>query len=130
MRTDKRTRRAARRLHRLCIVNGALDEARVRHVARRIAAARRRGALSLLAAFQRLVRLDLDRYTARVESATPLAGLEQEALAHRLAARYGPHLITTFRDDPALIGGVRIQVGSQVYDGTVRARLNALAARF
>jgi F-type H+-transporting ATPase subunit delta len=77
-----------------------------------------------------LVRLDLERYTARVESATPLAGPEQETLARRLTARYGPQLITTFRDDPALIGGVRIRVGSQVYDGTVRARLNALAARF
>jgi F-type H+-transporting ATPase subunit delta len=111
-------------------VNGALDEARVRHVARRIAAAHRRGALSMLEAFQRLVRLDLDRYTARIESATPLAGPVQETIARHLAARYGPHLIRTFRDDPALIGGVRIQVGSQVYDGTVRARLNALSARF
>jgi F-type H+-transporting ATPase subunit delta len=130
MRTDKRTRGEARHLYRLCVVNGTLDEARVRHVARRVAGARRRGALPLLAAFQRLVRLDLDRYTARIESATPLTGHVQETLARRLATRFGPHLITTFRDDPALIGGVRIQVGSQVYDGTVRARLDALAARF
>jgi F0F1-type ATP synthase delta subunit len=36
----------------------------------------------------------------------------------------------TFRDDPALIGGVRITVFSDVYDGTVRARLNTLRARF
>ena len=130
MQMKKRARRAARRLYRRCLVNGALDEGRVRLVARRLAQSRRRGALTVLGAFQRLVRLDLDRYTARIESASPLAGPVQETIARRLAARYGPHLITTFRDDPALIGGVRIQVGSQVYDGTVRARLNALAARF
>jgi F-type H+-transporting ATPase subunit delta len=130
MRTDKRTRRVARHLHRLCVVNGALDEARVRHVARRIAAARRRGALSMLETFQRLVRLDLDRHTARIESATPLAGPLRDSVAQRLSDRYGPRLNISFRDDPALIGGMRVKVASHVYDGTIRARLNALGARF
>ena len=130
MQTQKRTRRIARQLYRRCLVNGALDDGRVRLVARRLAQSRRRGALPVLGAFQRLVRLDIDRYTARIESATPLAGPLRDSLAQRLSERYGARLNISFRDDPALIGGMRIQVGSHVYDGTIRARLNALGARF
>ncbi|HEX2457306.1 MAG TPA: hypothetical protein VHI99_26645, partial [Vicinamibacterales bacterium] len=81
MQTKKRTRRAARQLYRRCLVDGALDEERVRLVARRLARSRRRAALPLLGAFQRLVRLDLDRHTARIESATPLAGPLRDTIA-------------------------------------------------
>jgi F-type H+-transporting ATPase subunit delta len=130
MAATRRIRRAARQLYRRCLVDGTLDDARVRLVARRLARSRRRVALPILGAFQRLVRLDLDRHTARIESATPLAGPLRDTLARGLAARYGSPLHVTFRDDPALIGGLRILVGSHVYDGTIRARLNALAARF
>ena len=46
-----------------------------------------------------------------------------------LARVYGPGLNTSFALNLDLIGGVRIRVGSDVYDGSVRARLAALAAR-
>ena len=108
MQMKKRARRAARQLYRLCLVDGALDEGRVRLVARRLAASRRRVALPVLGAFQRLVRLDLDRYTARIESATPLAGPLRDTVAQRLSDRYGARLNISFRDNPALIGGMRI----------------------
>jgi F0F1-type ATP synthase delta subunit len=35
-----------------------------------------------------------------------------------------------FTVEPALIGGMRVTIGSDVYDGSVRGRLEALAARF
>jgi F-type H+-transporting ATPase subunit delta len=130
MQTKKRARLAARQLYRRCLVNGALDEGRVRLVARRLAESRRQTMLPVLGAFQRLVRLDLDRYTARIESATPLAGPVADIVAQRLSERYGTRLNISFRNDPALIGGMRIKVASHVYDGTIRARLNALAARY
>jgi F-type H+-transporting ATPase subunit delta len=47
-----------------------------------------------------------------------------------LTRRYGPGLNTAFAHRPALIGGMRIQVGSDVYDGSVRAGLAALGKRF
>ncbi len=47
-----------------------------------------------------------------------------------VARLYGPGIVTAFAEDPALLGGVRITVGSDVYDGTVRAGLAALEARF
>jgi len=43
---------------------------------------------------------------------------------------YGPGLIFDFRQSAALIGGMRIKVGSDVYDGSVQARLNALVESF
>ena len=130
MQTNERSRRAARHLYRRCLVNGNLDEARVRLDARRLARSRRRAALPILGAFHRLVRLDLDRHTAHIESATPLAGALRDTIAQRLSERYGQGLNLSFRDDRSLIGGIRIKVANHVYDGTIRARLHALGARF
>jgi F-type H+-transporting ATPase subunit delta len=129
MKANRKVKRAARQLFRLCLVDGGLDEGRVRQIAQRIATSRRRGALPVLADFQRLVRLDRGRYTALVESATPLvAGLREEVQAG-LARAYGPRLEVSFEENPALIGGMRIKVGSDVYDGSVRTRLATLEAR-
>ena len=117
MKVNRRMKRAARQLFRLCMPGGTLDAPTVRLVAQRLAASKRRGAIPVLTVFQRLVRLETGRHTAVVESAT------------RLSRQYGPDLDTSFREDPALIGGLRIKVASDVYDGSVRARLNALDAR-
>ncbi|HEY6360848.1 MAG TPA: F0F1 ATP synthase subunit delta [Vicinamibacterales bacterium] len=129
MKTSKTAKRAARYLFRLCLVDGALDERGVRQVAQRLAESRRRGAIAVLSDFRRLVRLDRDRRTALVESASPLARDLQEDIQADLARVYGAGLNTSFALNLDLIGGVRIRVGSDVYDGTVRARLAALAAR-
>ncbi len=129
MRAKKRTKRAARRLYQLGVINGLLDEGRVRQIAHRLATSRRRGALSLLSCFQRLVRLDCERRAAVVQSAVPVAAGLREEIEAGIARIYGPGLETTFNEDPALIGGMRIKVGSDVYDGSVRARLAALESR-
>ena len=129
MKANRRVKRAAGRLFRLCQREGTLDPARVRLVATHLAASKRRGALAVLTGFQRLVRLDSGRHTAVVESAAPLADAERAQIVTGLAHHYAPDLETSFQENRALIGGVRIKVGSDVYDGTVRARLAALEAR-
>jgi len=129
MKITRRSRRAARALYRVCLVDGKLDEQRVQTAARHLGASRRHGALPLLSAFHRLVRLEDERHTALVESATPLDESMREALRRDVAHAYGANVATAFTENPGLIGGVRIKVGSDVYDGSVRARLNALASR-
>lgn len=129
MTASKRSRFAARRLFRLCAVGGVLQDARARQVAQRIAGSRRRGALAILSQFRRLVRLDRHRHTAVVASAAPLSHAQREDVEAGLARRYGSTLATAFEQDPRLIAGMRIRVGSDVYDGSVQARLAALAAR-
>jgi F-type H+-transporting ATPase subunit delta len=126
MRTIRQTRREAKQLFRLCLVNGLLDENRVRQVVRRVLDSKRRGSLALVSHFLHLVKLDRVRHTAEVRSATPLPADLQAGIQAGLARIYGPGVSASFTQDPALIGGMRIRVGSDVYDGSVRARLTAL----
>ena len=130
MRTTRRARREARRLYRACVVGGLLDDDRARQVVERVAGARRRGSLPILSHFQRLVSLDRVRHRAVVESATPLAPDLRASVEAGVVRVYGPGVSTSFADNPALIGGMRVKVGSDVYDGSVRAALLALEERF
>jgi F-type H+-transporting ATPase subunit delta len=130
MRIHKQAKREARQLFRYCLVNGLLDENRVRDVVQHVVAAGHRDCPAILSHFKRLVKLDLARHTATVESAAPLPADLQAAIEAGLTRRYGPGLSTACAHRPALIGGMRIQVGSDVYDGSVRAGLAALEKRF
>jgi F-type H+-transporting ATPase subunit delta len=130
MKTTKQIRRQSKELYRLCLVNGTLDEVRVRQVVKTIVQSRRRGYLALLARFQRLVKLDFDRHTANVESAIPLPPAVRADVETGLKKAYGPGIRAVFSDDPALIGGTRIQVGCDVYDGSVRCGLALLERGF
>jgi F-type H+-transporting ATPase subunit delta len=80
--------------------------------------------------FQRLVKLDLDRRAAQVESAMPLSQAQQTELSDTLTRRYGEGLQISFTHNPALIAGLRIRVGSNVIDGTIQGRLHALEEKF
>jgi F-type H+-transporting ATPase subunit delta len=129
MKANRKSQRAAEELFRLCLVDGSLDEGRVRQVVGRIVQSKRRGGLGVLSHFQRLLRLERDRHTAVVQSATPLSGDLRDTVQAGLTRVYGPGLATSFEHNPALIAGMRIKVGSDVYDGSVQARLAALETR-
>ena len=126
MRTSKQTRREAKELFRSCFLDGLLDDGRVRDAVRRIAEINPRGYTDILSHFQRLVRLELDRGTARVESPVPLTPELRADVKARLDRLYGPGLEISFAQNASLLGGLRVQVGSDVYDGSVQSRLTAL----
>ncbi len=129
MASKRRVQRTARRLYRLCLVSGALDDARVRKVVAAAMASKRRGFTTVLKEFGRLVRLDRQRHSARVESAVPLSEQERVDLSAGVMRRHGAGIDTSFVENPALIGGVRVQVGSDVYDGSIRGRLQEIEAK-
>ena len=130
MKTLKQIKREARHLYRWCRVNGALDEARAGRVVEHILTAKRRGYLPLATEFARLVKLDRLEHMARIESATPLPPDLKATVQENLQRVYGPKISTSFAERPALIGGMRIKVGSDVYDGSVKAGLAALEKAF
>jgi F-type H+-transporting ATPase subunit delta len=130
MKTTAQMRRQAKQLYRLCLVNGTLDEGRIRQVVERVIKSRRRGYLALLARFQRLLKLDFARHTANVESAMPLPADVRASVEAGLRNAYGPGVSAVFVQNPTLIGGIRIKLDSDVYDGSVRAGLASLERRF
>ncbi len=127
MKISKQARRDGKALFTSCRVSGVLDENRVRQTVNAVIAQKPRGYVGILSHFQRLVKLDLERRTAVVESAAPVPEALQQSVKANLTQRYGPGLNVSFTVNPALIGGMRVKVGSDVFDGSVRARLNELA---
>ena len=130
MKITKHAKREAKQLYRLCFVNGLLDENRVRQVVAGVVATGERDCPPILTHFLRLVKIDFAQHTATVQSATPLPADLQTAVQAGLDHHYGPGLTTAFALRPELIGGMRIQVGCDVYDGSVRAGLEALEKSF
>jgi F-type H+-transporting ATPase subunit delta len=128
--TAKQTRRQAKQLFRLCLVNERVDEDRVRKVVQSVLQFRRRGYLALLGYFQRLLKLHQAQHTAEIQSAVPLSADLEIKLQAGLQHVYGSGISTLFVHNPALIGGIRIHVGSDVYDGSVRSGLAALEKSF
>jgi len=130
MKTGTQSEREARQLFGFCIVDGNLDERRARLVTQQVLQSKPRGYLPLLEQFQRLLKHEYARHTAEIESAVPLPDDLRIRVQTRLADVYGPRVTSLFIHNPALIGGMRIKVGSDVYDGSVRSGLAALARSF
>src|SRR3989454_10955232 len=106
MKMNKRAKREAKQLFRLCLVNSLLDENRVRQVVQRVVAGGHRDWRAMLSHFWRLVRLDLARHTAPIESATLLPAGLQVAIEAGLTRPDGPGGHLAFAPPPALCGGV------------------------
>ena len=130
MKTSKLARREAKQLFRSCLVKGVLDEERVRQAVKRVIELKPRGYIAILSHFQRLVKLEIDRRTAKIESAIKLPQDLQARLQSGLTRLYGSGLKVVFAENPALLAGLRIKVGSDVYDGSVQGRLAALEQSF
>ena len=130
MKGKKQIKREARQLFRLCHVNGSVDEERVSAVVSQALQSHPRGVYAVLSEFLRLVRLDQSRHTAGIESATDLPPDLRSSIVANLEHVYGPGLSSSFSLNPTLIGGMRIKVGSDVYDGSIKAKLSELEKRF
>jgi len=126
MKISKQARRDAKDLFRASQVNGVLEENKVRQVVDAVLAGKPRGYIGILSHFQRLLKLDIARRAVHVESVVALDDAQQGGVKAALTKRYGAGLNFTFAQNPALIGGMRIQVGSDVYDGSIQSRLAQL----
>jgi len=93
----------------------------------------RHGRLGLIASIARQARALWDRKQNRrpvlVRSAVPLDDSQRETLRDRLGRMLAATPLLTFEVDPALIGGLVVQVGDDVYDASVRSRLQQLRHR-
>jgi F-type H+-transporting ATPase subunit delta len=130
MKISKQAQREARQLFRSCQVNGLLDENRVRQTVKLLGGQKPRGYVEILSRLHRLVKMDLEQHAARIESATPLPADLQADVTNEIKKKYGGGVSLSFSQNPALIGGLRIQVGSDLYDGSIKMRLEKLEQSF
>jgi F-type H+-transporting ATPase subunit delta len=125
MKLSREARRQARELFAITMVDGRLDTPRLHTIFSEVAEKKPREYLPILKELTRLVRLEVASHHAVVESATPLEPARAREYEAGLKSRFG-ELTTEFRLNPALIGGLRVQIGSNVWDGSVQARLEAI----
>jgi F-type H+-transporting ATPase subunit delta len=130
MKISKVAAATGRRLFGLCQTSGRLDEAKLRTVVARLVESKPRDYAGILGALQRLARLDLERRKVTVESAVELDEATRQRVVAGLAKQYGSGLVAQYQINPALLGGLRIRVGNDVFDGSVQGRLTRLANAF
>ena len=126
MKVSKDAARAARQLLRLSYRDGELQADTVKDIVRRVGDSKPRGYLAILHEYVRLLRLEMGKREAVIESAAELGAQTGSDLLQDLRAKYGEDLTAEFKVNPELIGGMRVKVGSDVWDGSVRARLEQL----
>ena len=83
----------------------------------------------IIVAYQKLLDEKLGSVRAIVKAARPLDSAEQSQLAAKLEKVTGKQVRMEVAVDPSLIGGVIAQVGSTIYDGSVRQQLHAFKSR-
>jgi F-type H+-transporting ATPase subunit delta len=126
MRTTKEARKSSRQLLKLSFTDGKLDEGKVNQVVQTVLTEKPRHYGELLKDYQRLVRLEVEKRHAVVESATELNSNLSNLLITKLKARYGDDLTIEFKTNPTLLGGLRVKLADDVWDGSVRNRLRTL----
>lgn len=130
MKISKTAAAGARRLFGLCQTDGQFDETKLRTIVTRLIESAPRDYKAILAALQRLTRLELARREVTVESAVALDDETRNRVVTGLTQQYGVGLIVQYKITPELLGGLRIRVGNDVFDGSVQGRLTRLANAF
>ena len=126
MKINKEIRRRSREMLRASFTDGQLDPSRIVSLVDSLIARKPRNSVAILQNYRRLLRLELEKRRARIETASPVDPQTSSKLIANLKKKYGNDLTTEFVVNPQLLGGMRIRVGSDVWDGTVRNRLERL----
>jgi len=130
MKSSKEAKRVAKKLFAASLVDGALDLPTVQKIVGKIAESKPRGYLQLLNAYWLFVRLEVERNRAVIESATALEPATADQVVADLKKKYGERIAPEFSVNPDLLGGLRIRIGSDVWDGSVKNRLERLEEKF
>ena len=126
MKINKETRQLSKQLLRASFTDGQLDAGRISSLVKSLIEKKPRHYIQVLEAYQRLLRLEVEKRTATIETATELSPDAGQEMVNNLKRRYGNDLTARFVVNAELLGGMRIRVGSDVWDSSVRNRLQRL----
>ena len=126
MKINKEIRQLSRAMLRASFTDGQLDPGRINSLVDSLIAKKPRHYVDVLKNYRRLLRLELEKRQAKIETASEVDSSTKSELITNLKKKYGGDLTADFVVNPQLLGGMRIRVGSDVWDGTVRNRLERL----
>jgi len=127
MKINKEIRRLSREMLRVSFTDGQLDRGKVASLVQSLVEKKPRHCIDILQNYKRLLRLEIEKRHATIESAEELSPEIREQIASNLKRKYGPDLTADFVVNPQLLGGMRVRLGSNVWDGSVQNRLQRLA---
>ena len=126
MKVNKEIRQVSREMLYASFTDGQLDSGRIASIVDSVIARKPRKYVDILKNYRRLLRLELEKHRARIETASEVDPAVKAEIVASLKKKYGGDLTSEFLVNPQLLGGMRIRVGSDVWDGTVRNRLDRL----
>lgn len=130
MKSRKEALRTAKKIFAASLVDGRLDLATVKKVIDKLKETRPRGYVQVADAYWRLVKLEVERNRAIIQSAIALDEATKTQVVDDLKKKYGTQIAPEFAVVPELLGGMKIRVGSDVWDGSVKNRIERLSENF
>jgi F-type H+-transporting ATPase subunit delta len=126
MTLNKEIRQLSRKMLQASFTDGQLDPGRIASLVDSLVTQKPRNYIDVLKNYKRLLRLELEKRHATIETASEVDPAIRSEIEANLKSKYGNDVSTEFHVDPQLLGGMRIRVGSDVWDGSVRNRLERL----
>jgi F-type H+-transporting ATPase subunit delta len=124
---NKQIQQLARQFFKLSFADGAISAAQVGGVLEYIEKHRPAHSMAVLKAYQRLIAAEVARGQAVVEHAGPIDSAALNAIASALAKKYGRPVTAVEKRNDALLAGVRVRIGDDLYESSVAGQLATLA---
>jgi F-type H+-transporting ATPase subunit delta len=118
----------ARQLFKMSVVGGSVSAERVGGVLAYLEKNSPRNPLMVLKAYQRLVAAEVAKGVALVEHAGAINDAMLAAIAAAMTRRYGRAVTAQARPNPALLAGIRVHVGDDIFESSVAGQLASLAS--
>ena len=124
----KAAQQLARRLFRLSVVGGEVSSERVAGALAYVEKHRPPNPVMVLKAYRRLIAAEAAKGVAAVEHAGAVDDAMLGAIAAAMSRRYGRRVAATATPNPALLAGLRVRVGDDVFESSVAGQLATLAS--
>lgn len=124
----KQVQQLAKQFLQLSLADGAVSPERVAGVLQYIEKHQPAHALAVLRAYERLVAIEIARGQAMVEHAGSVSEATLANIAASMTRKYGRKIAPAARRNDALLAGLRVRVGDDVYESSVAGQLAQLAA--
>jgi len=125
---NKQSQLLARQLFKLSLVDGLVSAERVVGVLGYLEKIQPAHPIAVLKVYHRLVATELAKSQALVEHAGTVSDSVLQSIAAAMTKTYGRPITVRTQANPALLAGLRVRVGDDVYESSVASQLGALAA--